>query len=219
MKQVTGGQTYKTSAGFTAVEVVITVLVVAALGVGGWYVWHKNQKSDSKQATSSQSSENTQATDPSEGGKYLVIKEWGVRAPLSDGLRGDIEYGIRKTVNLAGPEDSGPVYGEVVYFASKKLAAISVNPNTCGLKAGAQDDRTDQSDPNSYDGGPGIALERHSVQPNPTHSTDIQVNGSWYRAVHGNGGVCYEGSDGSQESLFIQSTVESLKSLQAVPKQ
>lgn len=40
--------------GFTAVEIIIALLVLLLLGLGGWYVWHKSSDKDSKAASSSE---------------------------------------------------------------------------------------------------------------------------------------------------------------------
>src|SRR6266511_4038746 len=79
--------------GFSALAVIAIVAVLAAVSLIGWYVWNKNKKTEPGKTTTSQTTQNKQ-TDPSEGGKYLVIKEWGVRFPLPEELRGDVTYGI-----------------------------------------------------------------------------------------------------------------------------
>lgn len=85
-----------TQKGFAHVGVVIAVIaVVAALAVGGWYVWDKNkEEKKTSDSTSQNNQEEQKQSDPSEGGKYLVIKEWGVRFELPEELRSGIEYGI-----------------------------------------------------------------------------------------------------------------------------
>lgn len=50
------------SLGFSGVEAVIVMLLVAVVGFGGWYVWHKNQKTSSPDKTSSNSSAQTEQT-------------------------------------------------------------------------------------------------------------------------------------------------------------
>lgn len=72
----------------------ILIIILIVLGIGGYYGWRSAQKkSSSNQASGSSSPAGTQATqtndsqpkqpvDPTEDGKYLVIKEWGVRFPL-----------------------------------------------------------------------------------------------------------------------------------------
>jgi len=86
--------------GFSAVIVLLSILVVTAVGFTGYYVWNSQQdkkadqqpeatitqpkSTDSKQ-TSSETTNTTQNTQ-----KYLVIKEWGV---VLDGIEsGVISY-------------------------------------------------------------------------------------------------------------------------------
>jgi len=108
------------SNGFAHITVIVTLLLaLAAIGFGAWYVWQKNKtakSADNTNATQKNTSNNrdNNTTDPSEGGKYLVITEWGVRFELPEGLRGEIEYGIETT----------PDNRQVAWFEIGKLADI-----------------------------------------------------------------------------------------------
>ena len=83
----------KKSQGFSIIELVIVLVVVLAAGAGGWYMWQKNQKSEStKQSEQRPNDQATTPSDPAEGGKYLVIKEWGVRFAVPEELRSEITY-------------------------------------------------------------------------------------------------------------------------------
>lgn len=67
----------------------IFVLVVLLLAGGAGvaiYSWDKNRNN---QANTSQTSKQS---DPSEGGKYLYIKEWGVRFKLPEELVNSVSY-------------------------------------------------------------------------------------------------------------------------------
>jgi hypothetical protein len=87
--------------GFSILIVAIAILVLGGVGLAGWYTWSKHQgeteklsdKSVSKtpQKDAQTKSQATQA-DPSEGGKFFVIKEWGVRFALQSDLQGKITY-------------------------------------------------------------------------------------------------------------------------------
>ena len=57
----------------------LVLILIGGAGFGGWKYW-QTQKT------------NTTQKDPTEGGKYLVIKEWGVRFRLPEDLRGTISY-------------------------------------------------------------------------------------------------------------------------------
>lgn len=79
--------------GFSVVEVVVVLAIVAVLGLGGLFVWQRNKddtanKTDqtSQNDQTKQNNKDEEPNDPSEDGKYLVIDEWGARIPLSDGI-------------------------------------------------------------------------------------------------------------------------------------
>lgn len=86
--------------GFGAIGVVVIILVIAVVAFAGWYVWNKNKKDDTKPTGQTAQNQNPpkpdeqKPADPSEGGKYLVISEWGVRFPLSDSLKGEVTYSL-----------------------------------------------------------------------------------------------------------------------------
>ena len=90
--------------GFGAVGTVAIVLVLAILAFAGWYVWQKNNKKDASKPNGQTARNETKKpdeqkpTDPSEGGKYLVITEWGVRFPLPEVLKGNVTYSLSDPV-------------------------------------------------------------------------------------------------------------------------
>src|SRR5581483_848661 len=88
----------------TALVVAVALVLVA---VGG-YMWLHN-----KHAASTDPVAQNAALPGAEGGKYLVIPEWGVRFPLDEGLRGDVY------TNISSARASG-----TVLFASKKLNSM-----------------------------------------------------------------------------------------------
>ena len=111
--------------GFSAVIAIVGILVITGLGLSGWYVWNKNKQDDtvkvpSNKAMQIEEKQDKQA-DPSEGGKYLVIKEWGVRFPLPEELRGDI------LTYESGTDISG-----TIIFASRKLNNLT-GDDTCNF--------------------------------------------------------------------------------------
>lgn len=82
---------------FSLVMVIVALVVLTGLALGSWLIWQKNNGKTPRDTRG----DNNQTTppaikdpDPSEGGKYLVIKEWGIRFPLPEELRGDIAYAI-----------------------------------------------------------------------------------------------------------------------------
>jgi hypothetical protein len=88
------------SEGFSAVAIVIVTVVLVALGATGWYVAqpknNKKETNNNTQQTNPTTSPKQKATDPSEGGKYLVIREWNVRVLLPDSLKSNVFYALRE---------------------------------------------------------------------------------------------------------------------------
>lgn len=71
----------------------VLVILLLVLGIGGGILYSTNKKDTPKSQTpQTQITQPPPLTDPSEGGKYLVIKEWGVRFLLPEDLRGDVSY-------------------------------------------------------------------------------------------------------------------------------
>jgi hypothetical protein len=78
---------------------VIAITCVALITIAGFGIRHfATEKRDAQPSAVTQSTPKTASTnnntpaDPSEGGKYLVIKEWGVRFKLPSILKGDAYY-------------------------------------------------------------------------------------------------------------------------------
>ncbi len=90
--------------GNTSIARVMIVLVVTAiigLGFTGWMAFaHENKKTESHKSSqqANQNFDKRTEEDPSEGGKYLVITEWGVKALLPSSLQGKISYLLGETV-------------------------------------------------------------------------------------------------------------------------
>lgn len=120
--------TAKNQNGFSPLFVLLIVLVVGAVGFGAWYVINqKDENTATNQTTQTESvTESEPVSDPSEGGKYLVIKEWGVRFPVSPSIKGDVAYGVTKIKNPSANEDP-----YVIYIYSKKLAGFN---EACGVR-------------------------------------------------------------------------------------
>lgn len=75
-------------------KLVLIAAILAIAGGTGWFFY--NQNKDSAQNGSQTNNNQSTANDPSEDGKYLVIKEWGVRAKLLDELQDDISYVVEE---------------------------------------------------------------------------------------------------------------------------
>lgn len=71
-------------------KLMVIPLVLVLLAAAGYIAWSGTDNGIKNEAKSNQ---NTQPqNDPSESGKYLVIKEWGVKFEIPEELRGDISY-------------------------------------------------------------------------------------------------------------------------------
>lgn len=119
---------------------ILVLLVIGATAFGGWYLWLRNDSSQNNQAQK----------DPSEGGKYLIIKEWGVRFELPASLKGSVTYGLRKSdtgeFDLVKPPGTKQ---EIAKFETTKLSSL---PGNCRL--------FEESDGSGKNGGFGPALIR-----------------------------------------------------------
>lgn len=143
--------------GFSAVGILIIIFVVAAVGAGGWYVWNKNKDNESvnknndataQTNTSNQDNKPRVQTDPSEGGKYLVINEWGVRVALPDNLKGAVTYSLGEA--MADP-DGNQLQGAKILIAKSTLTSnVCATTSTSlgdAIESGAQYIRSETSKP------------------------------------------------------------------------
>jgi len=90
--------------GFSPIMVIAIIAAIAIISAGGWLVWQQNQDDDRTHTNSSQTPdtqkdqakdktpEQQTPNDPSEGGKYFVVKEWGVRFPVPSEINGTLRY-------------------------------------------------------------------------------------------------------------------------------
>jgi hypothetical protein len=123
------------SQGSSVIVVLVGLFVVMALGFGGWYVWHKNDSKTVKSTNSTASSTATKSTgtesqvtppsDPSDGGKYMVIPEWGVRVALPPDLQNKLTYKLGDAVT--DPDTNLAPQGATFYLAISALA----HPEAC----------------------------------------------------------------------------------------
>ncbi|HJP96370.1 MAG TPA: prepilin-type N-terminal cleavage/methylation domain-containing protein [Candidatus Saccharimonadales bacterium] len=126
----------QTKNGFSVIEVLIAILVVIILAAAGYFAWQKTKKDDdsAKKSTTNTSqtdkkdankSNTVQTADPTEGGKYLYIKEWGVRAALPADLHGKVSYQL-------GDKTSDPD-GNLIQAAKILLMSNSDADNSCAV--------------------------------------------------------------------------------------
>lgn len=84
--------------GFSTVMIIVVLVVMTAIGFGGWQVW---QNRDKKQSNNSHSADDSSNIEPEEldmstasASQYLVIDEWGTRLALPESMRGKITYSM-----------------------------------------------------------------------------------------------------------------------------
>lgn len=111
---------------------VIAIIAVGLIGAGGFAFWrtsYSNKQSNTAPSYTATKQQNAAATqnnqapaDPSEGGKYLVIKEWGVRIPLSENAQ------IQPlTYNITESKKTGvPNYAELVISDGEFASCMNI---------------------------------------------------------------------------------------------
>lgn len=115
----------KNKKGFSAVIVLLSILVVSVIGFAGYYVWNTQQDKKEKEVatvagaqeqapTAKEESQSTPVAQDTQ--KYLEIKEWGVKMALAG-------YGYR-----LGRDSSGDEYASLFSDKSKELV---VNVGGC----------------------------------------------------------------------------------------
>ncbi len=183
-------------------------LVVAAvlllIGFGGWFAYSQNKSDDDgKKNSQGQNAPQPNPADPSEGGKYLVIKEWGVRFPLPQDLQSDIEYRLNEGTSM----------GSSAVFSSKKLQGTNCEPLKVKTSSGEV-----------WRGIGGINLVKSST-PLETDSSEQSVNyreikqldGYWYSyntKIASCSGLSESHPD--SEVVFLNKLFDSFQSLESI---
>jgi len=98
---------FSKQSGFAFVEILLIFIILGIVGFTGWYVWHSKQNANKSYNSSSASSQ--EKAKPSSKKKspapppqqYLVIKEWGVKIPLTT----SIEKARYTISNTSAPEE------------------------------------------------------------------------------------------------------------------
>lgn len=130
--------TPKNQKGFTVIEVLLVLILLSIVGFSGYYVYHTQKSSSTKPAISTTASStsagkdttSTQTTTPSDSTQYLVIKEWGVKIPLSDAIKDAVyAYSVEYGAESAG-------------LSTKTLAAYGDGCEAGGVGAGGIDRQT-----------------------------------------------------------------------------
>lgn len=120
-------------AGFNIVELLLIIVAIGVIGVGGWFVYQHNTTKVSNAAGGSQTTQQTPATTPAPTVTYLMIKEWGVKLPLTSTISS--AYYVVST-SFSNDPDGLP---SGVWLGLKSLSDASCNPanNNSGDGKGA----------------------------------------------------------------------------------
>jgi len=103
------------SKGFGLIAVIIVIAVLVVLGGAGVYVYQRNHTANSA-ANAKVTNHTTAKTDGSSGNKsnpstgsqqtYLTIREWGVKLPLSDTIKGAYYVASNSSKDASGQPDT-----------------------------------------------------------------------------------------------------------------
>lgn len=138
------------SQGFSTIGVIVLALAVAAISLAGWHIRRVNEQHNANKRSANTPSQTAVHKDdkkqvgPSENGKYLVIKEWGVKAELPEKLRGSISYKVQTATD---PETNLPLQMASIYISAASLdstvCAITETNVGASVQAGANYLRSD----------------------------------------------------------------------------
>ncbi len=190
------------------VWVLVALLVLATIGFVGWKVASRKDTTTSPTPTSqtpppAQSPPSSEPADPSEAGKYLVIKEWGVRFPLPAQLQGDVTYGLVTS-------SSSDV--QTAWFEVGKIASLA--GSNCKLAP------TDVSGNSGRSGGIGVYATRRTTQASAQEERSAAFNvtyaGKWYYVGAPKGSCLTDQSKAQLESEAVGSLVSALRELKPI---
>lgn len=205
--------------GFSALILIIILVLILALGGVSWYIWDQNRTQDTNQANNNSTTEepqnnqtpNPEPVDPSENGKYLVIKEWDVRFELPEELRGDVKYGIEIA------SDKQTAWFEVGSIAELPGSNCKLMPaNDVGSSG--------------YTGGIGVFVARSGVQMVEQDAimsqSEITITPNWYYVFPMRDGcIGLSGTNSEEANNFTKKMVraaenlaESLENLEPIPE-
>jgi hypothetical protein len=205
--------------GFSALILIIMLVLMLAVGGITWYIWNQNKAQGTNQANNNSTTEepqndqtpNLEPVDPSENGKYLVIKEWGVRFELPEELRGDVKYGIETTNNK-----------QTAWFEIGSIAELP--GSSCKLMP------VSDAGSSGYIGGIGVFVTRSAVQVTGQDAlmsrSETNITGNWYYVFPMRDGcIGLSGTNSEEADNFTkrmvqaaESLTESLEHLEPIPE-
>lgn len=178
------GKINKNQLGFGTVEIILVVVIIGLLGAVGWFVYDKNKTETtpaSSTVTTPTTTPTTETTTPTDTTKYLVVKEWGVKIPLSSDVSGlyyeisTNKVGSFRTTGLDKLGTKGCKSNSIIVARGK---ANDIPPN--------ETDSTESNFKDYYDGA-----VREDDSPNSTTTTrDIHLKiGNYYYVPPGYSGA------------------------------
>lgn len=152
----------KTNKGFGVLFVLIALAIVAAIGLGGYYVWRTHQR-EQQPSVATQTAESQQTTATMQTTNGIFVHEWGIQIPVADAE--DYEYHVADA--------------NTIDISSKTLrdaeAMIQCSPSTATV--------------GDSEGHVGMIWRKPAVEPGPaTYSP--KVGNYYYAFVTGSQAIC-----------------------------
>lgn len=201
--------------GFTAIEAILILVIIAVIGGTGYYVYHANKKTNDtldaagkssqsspaqrKTTTSKGSTSSAKTTSPATSQNYVTIKEWGVRAPYSGAYH--LTYSIK---NDGGDE-------QFATFTSAELASAD---SQCASFGGGGISRLTAADTTTEANGSDVSVAQ-AARDNP--ALYQRVGAYYYTFVHDNGACSEQQSTGSLQSQTNDAVKALVSKLEVIP--
>lgn len=143
----------KNEKGFSPVEIILVIVIIALLGVVGYFVYKNRQPAKVVTVTKTvvaptkATSSSTSSTHSTPAQKYLTITEWGVRAPYSgsDTLSYKFESGSQNSIQVIS-NNLATNYGCKDYGAGGISRALPTDPADPGSQTIADVAKTNTKD-------------------------------------------------------------------------
>jgi len=112
--------------GFSALMLILALVVAGLIAGIGWYVWQQQDKDQSTDTTSQQQNTNPQTAQPEEKAKANVVKisELGIQLTVSDSLQ-DLQF-----ISGDTSETNMPAVKAVGFMTTKKLVELDASCTT-----------------------------------------------------------------------------------------